>query len=79
MRFFFIENMVTVPVYQIEAETLEEAARKYARRVADGVDGPDSEEVRESELASVTCGDDPIPQDTWRPVVEAAIEKEEKG
>ena len=77
MRFIFTERTVSYPVFEVEADTLAEACRVYAKRTTDG-ERPDNEETGDNQLTEVARIGKPnklIPPRKWQPLVERAIDK----
>jgi hypothetical protein len=73
MQFIFTERTVSYPVFEVEADTLAEACRVYAKRTTDG-ERPDNEETGDNQLMEVTSDTKPVPPETWGPLVERAID-----
>jgi hypothetical protein len=73
-EFTFKERCVTTPSYHIRAKDLKEAVTLYVKRVRDGTEGPDEEEVQESYLNVVFEGEGELAESQWRQMVDAAQE-----
>jgi hypothetical protein len=52
MKFYFKCEVVSSPVYEVEAETFEKACLKFGRKRLDG-EHPDEEDVSSEELTEV--------------------------
>ncbi len=75
--FIFAERTVSFPTFEIEAGSLAEACRTYAKLTTDGAP-PDNEECHENVLAEVRRIGKPdqiIAQSKWQPLVDRAIDQ----